>query len=389
MLPDQRVRCSGCSRRIERSVTLLLEPDSPRMPSVRMPRTRHAHVAGHGLEPGLRQRRLDAGTNVFRERAARAEPAARRRVDGVGRIALDRRLVGPLARIHRRPRRQERAGIGMLRIAVDRLDRAQLDDLAEIHDQHAVAEVLHDVEVVADEDVGEIELRLEVDQHVQDLRLDRLVERRHRLVEDDQSGPQRKRPRDVHALSLAARQFVRIAGGIACRVEADLAQEVAHALACFGRRQPVRPGREGQRLGDRQTRIERGVGILEHHLHLPAQLVDGDAVRFVDRIAVQHHRAPVGLDQADQQPCHRRLAATRLAHDAQRFALGDRQGEIVDRAHDLGGASQKPARDREMLAQAGGQQQGLSRPAAILDRKQRVHVRPSHPWPRADHRSSG
>ena len=34
MLPDQRVRCSGCSRRIERRVTLLPEPDSPRMPSV-------------------------------------------------------------------------------------------------------------------------------------------------------------------------------------------------------------------------------------------------------------------------------------------------------------------------------------------------------------------
>jgi hypothetical protein len=112
-------------------------------------------------------------------------------------------------------------------------------------------------------------------------------------------------------------------------------------------------------------------------------------MRFVDRIAVQHHGALVRLEQPDQQSRHRRLAAARFAHDAQGLALGNRDREIVDGAHDLGGASQKPAHDGEMLAQAGGQQQRLGRPAAILDRKQRVHVRPSRPWPTAGHRSSG
>src|SRR6266851_2019170 len=179
MLPDQRVRCSGWSRRIERRVTLLPEPDSPRMPSVsprltskltpftactvrsgvtkvtwrsrtskrllmsghglRMARARHPHVAGDFLPPRIGERRLDPGADILGEGTARAEAAARRRIDRIGRIALDRRLLGALARIHRRPCRQERARIGMLRVAVDRLDRAQLDDLAEIHHQHAVA----------------------------------------------------------------------------------------------------------------------------------------------------------------------------------------------------------------------------------------------------------
>src|SRR5437868_4579461 len=123
--------------------------------------TGHSHVAGDLLPAGLRERRLDPGADVLGERAARAEAAARRRIDGIGRIALDGSLVGALARIHRRPRREQSARVGMLRIAVDRLDRPQLDDLAEIHHQHAVAEILNDIEVVADEDVGQAELGLE------------------------------------------------------------------------------------------------------------------------------------------------------------------------------------------------------------------------------------
>src|SRR5258708_7136082 len=214
MLLDQRVRCSGWSRRIERRVTLLPEPDSPRMPSVsprfrskltpftactvrsgvtkatwrsrtsrrllmsgrrfRMTRSRHPHVAGDRLPAGLGERRLDPGADVLGEGAARAEAAARRRIDRIGRIALDRRLLGALARIHRRPGREQRLRVGMLRAAVDRLDRPELDDLAEIHHQHAIAEILHDVEVVADEAIGQTELGLDIDQHVQALRLDRL-----------------------------------------------------------------------------------------------------------------------------------------------------------------------------------------------------------------------
>ena len=235
------------------------------------------------------------GSALAQTSSANGQRVRKRQPDGgsigIGRIALDGRFLGALARIHRRPRRQQRARVGMLRIAVDRLDRAELDDLAEIHHQHAVAEILHDVEVVADEDVGEAELALEVDQHVQHLRLDRLVERRHRLVEDHQPRPQRQRAGDVDALALAARQLVRIAFGVVVGIEPDLAQQVAHALAGFGRRQAVRLGREGQRLGDGEPRVERGVGILEHHLHLAAQLVHRDAVRLVDRIAVQHHGA--------------------------------------------------------------------------------------------------
>jgi hypothetical protein len=63
-----------------------------------------------------------------------------------------------------------------------------LDQLAEIHDRDAVADVLHHREVVGDEEIGEAEALLQVLQQVDDLRLDRHVERGDRLVADDQVG---------------------------------------------------------------------------------------------------------------------------------------------------------------------------------------------------------
>ena len=48
-------------------------------------------------------------------------------------------------------------------------------------------------------------------QQIDDLRLDRHVERRHRLVADDQLRLEDHRPRDADALALAAGELVRIA----------------------------------------------------------------------------------------------------------------------------------------------------------------------------------
>ena len=71
---------------------------------------------------------------------------------------------------------------------------------------------MDDAEVVRDEDVREVELVLQVVEQVDHLRLDRDVERRDRLVGDDQLRVQRERARDADALSLAARELVRDSG---------------------------------------------------------------------------------------------------------------------------------------------------------------------------------
>jgi len=72
--------------------------------------------------------------------------------------------------------------------------------------------VADDVQVVRDEDVGEAEVALQVLEQVQDLRLNRDVECRDRLVADDQLRVDRERARDTDPLALAARELVRESG---------------------------------------------------------------------------------------------------------------------------------------------------------------------------------
>jgi hypothetical protein len=91
----------------------------------------------------------------------------------------------------------------MLRVAVEMVHRATLHLLAEIHHHHAVADVADDVEVVADEDIGQVELRLQVYEQVQHLRLDRFVERGDGLIQDDDARLEGQRSRDVDPLPLA------------------------------------------------------------------------------------------------------------------------------------------------------------------------------------------
>ena len=106
--------------------------------------------------------------------------------------------------------RQQHLGVGMLRVGEDRLRLALLDHLALAHDIDAVGEAPHDAEIVGDEDDRHAELALQLGQQHQDLRLDGDVERRRRLVGDQDVGVVGERHGDHHALALAARHFVRI-----------------------------------------------------------------------------------------------------------------------------------------------------------------------------------
>src|SRR5262245_27370243 len=89
-------------------------------------------------------------------------------------------------RIRLRHGGEKRAGVLVARVVDDIVAAADLDDLAAEHDGNAVADVVDDREVVADEEVREAQLLLEVLEQVQDLRLDGDVEGARRLVADDE-----------------------------------------------------------------------------------------------------------------------------------------------------------------------------------------------------------
>jgi len=82
---------------------------------------------------------------------------------------------------------------------------------------------------VGDEEVRQAELVLQVLHQVDDLRLDRDVERRHRLVRDDEVGLDRQRPRNADALTLPAGELVRVAVGV-IGVQADGLHQVRNLL---------------------------------------------------------------------------------------------------------------------------------------------------------------
>ena len=108
-----------------------------------------------------------------------------------------------------RDRREQIARVLRLRREQHPLGRPLLHDLARLHDDHAVAQQPHDVEIVRDEQIAHPERLLEVLQQIEHDRLHRDVERRGRLVEDDEIGLERDRARDADAGLLAAGELVR------------------------------------------------------------------------------------------------------------------------------------------------------------------------------------
>src|SRR4051794_3586129 len=96
---------------------------------------------------------------------------------------------------------------------VKRVAIGHFHDVAEVHNSDAIRNMPHDCEIVRDEKISETKARLKVFEQVDDLRLDRDIECRHRLVAYDERRLHRERSRNAHALALPARELVRIALG--------------------------------------------------------------------------------------------------------------------------------------------------------------------------------
>jgi hypothetical protein len=75
-----------------------------------------------------------------------------------------------------------------------------------------------------------LQIALQLHQQIDDLRLNRHIQRRHRLVAHDQPGIERQRTRDPDALALPARELVRI-GIHLRRAQPDPAKQLRHAFA--------------------------------------------------------------------------------------------------------------------------------------------------------------
>ena len=90
------------------------------------------------------------------------------------------------------------------------LHRRLFHDLAGVHHHDALRGLRHHAHLVGDQHHRHAEARLHVEQQVEDLRLDGDVERRGRLVGDQQLRPAGQRHGDHHALAHAAGELVRV-----------------------------------------------------------------------------------------------------------------------------------------------------------------------------------
>src|SRR5581483_6134513 len=107
-----------------------------------------------------------------------------------------------LARIGKRYRRVKRLRIRVRGLRRHRVGRTGLHHTTRIEDDHPVAQMTDDIEIVGDEQIAQRELTLKLLQEVENLRLHREIESARRLVEDDELGREHEGSCDRDALPL-------------------------------------------------------------------------------------------------------------------------------------------------------------------------------------------
>ena len=235
--------------------------------------------------------------------------------------------------------RDERLGIFLLRLLDHLADETFLDHIAEFQHHDPVGHLRHHRQVVGDVDGRGVELFDDVLDGGQDLDLGGHVERRRRLVEDDEVGPTGHGHGGHRALQLAARDLVRIAEADILRVrQPETPIELLGVLLGLGARlHAVLHGHLAVLLDQLVRRVERGRGTLRHIGDArPAKLSQILFPGLAQVHAVEHDGA-VGDPAAGFRVTHGgdadgRLARAGLADQAQNLATTQSN---IDAMHDL------------------------------------------------------
>ncbi len=173
-----------------------------------------------------------------------------------------------------------------------------------LHHADGRAEMRDDGQVVADQHVGE-PVRLPADpQQVEHLGLDRDVQRAGRFVQQQHLRLRHQRPRDGHALALAAGELVRIA-------EAAGGSATSSSARGSAARSPIPCTSSGSLSSavDGLARMQRTVRVLEHHLHPAKEIACRGAA---SGLAIHRHAAGPIRVQAGQRAQDGGLARARF-----------------------------------------------------------------------------
>ena len=230
----------------------------------------------------------------------------------------------------------------MTRMVEHCFGRPLLGDAGGIHDDDAVGVTGDHAEIVSDDDQRDVELARQILHQFENLRLNGDVERRGRLVRDDELRIAGQSDRDHHALAHAAGKLMRILVEPAHRVgDADQLHQfdgarrrflVGHAEMDLQRFLDLQ--------ADREDRIQRGHRLLKDHRDVAtANLAHLLVVEVEQGSAVEHDPAFRDFPGKPwQQPHDRerryRLAGPGLADDGDHLAAVDGEADALDGAHD-------------------------------------------------------
>ncbi len=231
---------------------------------------------------------------------------------------------------------QQAGGIRMRRPADDRIDRSGFDETARVHHGDPIGDLTRHADVVGDEDARHAEFPLQRTQQQKDLDLHGRVQRRGRLIGQQQGGPARQRQSDHRALAQSARQFVR-KGIEPARGGGDL-HHLQQLERSFARIAPghvfVRDDGLGDLRADGEHRIERGHRFLENHRRDRAahrfQLTFRHRHDVISREADPAADARVRRQQAQQSAHRHGLAGAGFAKQAQHLAGVEVKRHVVD-----------------------------------------------------------
>ena len=218
----------------------------------------------------------------------------------------------------------------------DVVDAGALDGTTGIHDEDVVGRAGHHAQIVGDEHDGGAGLLLRLGEHVEDLRLNRHVEGRGRLVGghvgdharlvgDDDVGVVRDGDGDHHALTHTTGELVREAAETLLGLrDADQFEQLDATVVNLLLGHVGMMGDEafGDLVADGEHRGQGGQRILEHHGDTLAADLAHLLVGLADELLAVHDDGAgdlgVVVEQADQAQRGHGLAGAGLAHDAER-----------------------------------------------------------------------
>jgi len=153
------------------------------------------------------------------------EAASGRRIQGSWDLPCQRNYVQNGLWIWNRNSRKQCLGVRMTWVFKEPALRGHLHNFPEIHHRHMITEILNHREIVRDKKIGQSELFLQIAQEAEDLRPDRDIQSRNRLIQNDEAGPNLKSPSNPNPLTLTATELMRIPPRVFGR-KADLVQKL-------------------------------------------------------------------------------------------------------------------------------------------------------------------